>query len=410
MSTLKHIMKNFDPFLSYDSILNLFDKLDIKKPAIENIAVESSMMRISAIDVISGVNIPGFNRSAMDGYAINSADSLDASDTNPVKLSIEGVQGPGRKAITMEGKHKCIEIYTGAEMPAGCDAVIKVEDTERSGNDILLYSECHPYLNVSRIGEDIKSGYKITSSNHLITAGQIAAMVATNIKFISVYKKIQIGIINTGDEVINGTIKNSTGALLSSFYSNNYIEARIAGLCNDDISSIKNTVSSALDKFDIIIVTGGSSLGESDMATAALEQVGKPLFSGVAIKPGQTMALFYNQKPVISVSGLPVAALISSLVIINRYIKNLFSFELYSRAFAILDTNIHKKIGFTTFHLAHAYVGENGLHVRPLNTTASGNISGIIDGNCMIMINDDREGIEAGKQIMIYLIGEIKWD
>ena len=135
------------------------------------------------------------------------------------------------------------------------------------------------------------------------------------------------------------------------------------------------------------------------------------LFSGVSIKPGRTIGLFnIKNRPVLSVSGLPVAALLSSMIFVYSYIKNIYGVNYIHRASSILDESIHNRAGFTTFQIARSYAIDGELHSIPLNTKVSGNLTAIIKGNSIIKIDENLEGIPEGSRVNIYVIGDIKWD
>ncbi len=407
---MKHIMEGFDKFISYNDAINIFDSIEWKYPDKENIDINNSLNRISYDDVYSNMDIPEFNKSAVDGYALRSEDVINASINNPARLKITGTVEADQKFSGKINENECVEIYTGSEIPDGSDAVVKVEDTEKDNNYIYVYSSIKKD-NIFKKGEDISNGYKIINKNEKILPQHIAAMASVKIKNIDVYKKIRIGIISTGNELINKKIVNSTGILLKNYYNNYFIETLNGGIYGDNNKDIINGVKNIIDKCDIIIITGGTSLGRKDNTTDAISSIGKLLFSGIAIKPGRTMALFnLNNKPVLSVSGLPVAALLSSLIFVNQYIKNLYNFDYYNKINGILDENIHNKIGFTLFQICKIYIKNNEIHVLPLKTTGSGILSTIIYGNSIVMVPENIEGIENNKNVTAYIIGDIKWD
>jgi molybdopterin molybdotransferase len=408
---VKHIMKGFDHLLSYKDAISIMYSENWKYPQTVNYDIEDSLGKISAMEVISGINIPQHDKSAMDGYAVIARDTVNASATNPAILKMTGINAAGDLPGDKLCRGECREIYTGSIMPSGSDAVVKAEDCENVGGLIYIYSSIKPGDNVSTIGEDIKAGDTILAKNSIIMPQNISAIKATGIKDVMVYGEIIIGIINTGKELVNGQIENSTGILLKTFYSSRFTKTISGGIVNDDKDAIASKVRSLIGKCNIIIVTGGSSLGRRDMTTDALSSEGKLLFSGVSIKPGRTVALFnIKGKPVLSVSGLPVAALLSSLAFINNYIKNKYGIEYIHKSISILDEGIHNKIGFTTFQIAKTVYKGGELHSIPLKTTASGMISALIRGNSIIMVDENQEGIEQGSRVKIYEMGDIKWD
>ncbi|MCL4453731.1 molybdopterin molybdotransferase MoeA [Ferroplasma sp.] len=407
----KHTMKGFDSLLSYKSALSIFKDEKWLYPDSIQLPLINAPGKISSEEIISSVNVPDRNKSAMDGYALRSIDTLNATPANPVKLLMKGTIAAGDTPEEIVKDGTCIEIYTGSIMPYGSDAVARAENCEAMGNYIYVYSSVNKGENVAPAGEDLKTGDTILGKNSLIYPQNLAALKSYGISNLNVYGNISIGIINTGKELINKQIENSTGMLLRTFYTSSFTDTIDGGIVDDDEKSIAIAVKSIIEKCHILIVTGGSSLGRRDMTTDALSGEGKMLFSGVSIKPGRTIALFnIKNRPVFSVSGLPVAAVLSSFMFVDSYIKNIYGVNYIHRASSILDESIHNRAGFTTFQIARTYAMDGELHSMPLNTKVSGNLSAIIKGNSIIKIDENLEGIPQGSRVNIYIIGDIKWD
>ena len=407
----KHTMKGFDSLIQYNIALSIFKGEKWVYPNSIQLPLDSAGGKISSGEIISSVNIPDKNKSAMDGYALKSTDTLNATPANPVKLSLKGTIAAGDTPEEIVNDGTCMEIYTGSIMPEGSDAVARAENCDVIGKYIYVYSSVKKGENVAPAGEDLKIGDTILDKNSLIHPQNLAALKSIGISEVNVYGNISIGIINTGKELINKQIENSTGMLLRTFYTSRFTETIDGGIVDDDEKSIALAVRSMIEKCHILIVTGGSSLGRRDMTTDALSGEGKMLFSGVSIKPGRTIGLFnIKNKPVLSVSGLPVAALLSSMIFVDSYIKNIYGINYIHRASSILDESIHNRAGFTTFQIARTYAIDGELHSIPLNTKVSGNLSAIIKGNSIIKIDENLEGIPQGSRVNIYIIGDIKWD
>ncbi len=407
----KHIMKGFDSLLPCDNAISRFSSETWECPDTEKISINCASGKISSENIISPHCIPDHDKSAMDGYAAISGDTIGASPSNPVKLALKGVSAAGDPPGDALYQGQCREVYTGSILPPGSDAVASAENCEAVDDSVYVYSQSNRGDNVVKIGEDIKKGDIIMHGNSIIYPQNLASMKSLGINSVKVYKNITIGIINTGKELVNNQIENSTGVILRTFYTSNFTETIDGGIVDDDISSIREKVKFIIDRCHILIITGGSSIGKRDMTTEALSMEGKLIFSGVSIKPGRTIALFkIRNRPVLSVSGFPVAALISSMVFVNRYIKDLYGIEYIHKSSSIMDENIHNKIGFTTYQIARTYLKNGELHSIPLKTTASGMISALINGNSIIRINDNMEGLRQGTRTNIYIIGDIKWD
>ncbi|WMT51008.1 MAG: molybdopterin molybdotransferase MoeA [Ferroplasma sp.] len=408
---VKRIMERFESLLPYSEAVSIFDAVPWHLPGRERVNIEDAAGKISACSVFSPMDIPDKNKAAMDGYAVKHINTSNASDHNPARLELSGVNMAGGGAGYPLKDGQCREIYTGSIMPEGADAVIKVENCEQSGDYIYIYSPVLAGENVASIGEDISRGSLILGEKSIIRPQNISSMTAAGIKSATVYRNITIGIVNTGRELVTGQINNSTGSLLRSFYRRAFMDIIDGGMADDSVDSIIEKISNIRKKCDIIIVTGGSSLGRKDLTTDAISRLGKMLFSGVSIRPGRTIALFnVDNMPVLSVSGLPVAALMSSLIFVNRYVQNAFGLEITEKAPAILEERIHNKTGFTTFQVMNAFVKGGELYARPLETTASGRISSLLMGNSFTLIGENLEGMEKGSRIIINVIGDIKWE
>ena len=408
---VKHIMERFDSLMPYREAVLIFDGVPWNLPDHDTVNIEDAAGKISACNVFSPVDIPDKNKAAMDGYAVKHLDTVNASDHNPARLDLAGVNMAGGTAGEPLKDGQCREIYTGSIMPEGADAVIKVEKCEQYGDHIYVYSPVMAGENVASIGEDLTRGSTILKDKSIVRPQNISSMTAAGIKSLKVYRNITIGIVNTGMELVTGQINNSTGSLLRSFYRRPFIDTLDGGIADDSIDSIMEKVSNLREKCNIIIATGGSSLGRKDLTTDAISRLGKMLFSGVSIKPGRTIALFnMDNIPVLSVSGLPVAALLSSLIFVKRYVHNAFGIELTERMPAILEERIHNKTGFTTFQAMDTFEKGGELHARPLETTASGRISSLLQGNSFTCIDENLEGIEEGTRIIINIIGDIRWE
>ncbi|AAT43876.1 molybdopterin molybdotransferase MoeA [Picrophilus oshimae] len=404
---MKRIMRGFENFISYNDALGKISmKLKIKT---ETLCIASALNRISASDVLSNEYVPDNDKSAVDGYAIISDDTMNASIENPARLDIKYTVRPGQVPGSID-HGECAEVYTGSYIPINSNAVVKAEDTENHGDSIMVYRHLNMNENISKMGEDLYPGFNIIKKDSLIEAQHIAAMEAVKIEKIDVYKKIKLCIINTGDEVYYNSVRNSTGYMLKSFYSMPYIDVIGPFISRDDKDEIMNIINKNINNCDIMIITGGSSIGRYDLVGDVLSGLGKCIFSGVSIKPGRTVSLFnLNGRPVISCSGLPVAALISSYFIISKIIKNTFNISIEKPISGRLSSNVSNRIGFTKFQICRTYISDNNVIIEPLKTTGSGLISSVIKGNSFIIINDGLEGIAMNSIVMAYLIGDVKW-
>ncbi len=379
-------MHGFGKLTSLKESIDIFNSINWKIPDIKEINVLNSCGFISAEDMFSGVSYPEFNRSAVDGYALNYNDILNASKENPSVLKVIGSVEAGTIFNGKINKNECVEVYTGALVPYGCNCIVMAENTEKNDDNLKVFSPGKESENIMIAGEDIYKGYKIISKGEKIFPQHVSAMIQSSIDKINVYSKLKISIINTGNELVNNKIKNTTQPLLFNYYKNSFIETYNGGISSDNAEDIKKLILKSLNS-DIIIVTGGSSIGMFDNTGDSLSLIGDNLFSGVKIKPGKTIAIFnIDNKPVISVSGLPVAALISSDIYVSEYLKKFTKFSKRIKLKARITENINVKDGFIEFKRCFAYIEYNEIMVKPVKTSGSGSISSIIDGNAIMIL------------------------
>lgn len=288
-----------------------------KKMTYEEVHIEDALGRVLYDDIYSEIDNPPFPRSPLDGYAIKGDDTKGASNENPVSLKVIDKIYAGHVSEKHLNSGEAIRIMTGAPIPNGADCVIRQEDTLEEDSVVKIYTELKPYDNYCYEGEDFKIGTKLLDKGTLLTSSEIMCIAALGLEKIKVYRKPKVGIINTGDEIQNpgsklkyGKIYNSNGYFLKSRLQELGCDSVIYDLiCDEDLEIIK-----AIEKLekdcDIIISTGGVSVGEKDRVKISAEKVGyKILFWKINMKPGSPMfGAHKDGKLYIGLSGTPVAA------------------------------------------------------------------------------------------------------
>lgn len=301
----------------------------------ENISVLNVLDRVSCHDIISDINYPAENNSAMDGYALSSGIT---SRIGKGKLELEIDKHPvyaGDGLKTAPKQDSAIRIMTGGYLPDIFDTVIPIEDAVIKDRRLIINSPVKPDKNVRKKGEDIKKGDIILKKNTRLTAEYISLLASCNIKKIKVYEKIPVAIISTGNEILSfnqkpryGKIYNSNGILAENFLIKNGCIVSSNIICKDNLKIIENALSSAAKSSKIIITSAGASFGDKDFTEKALESVGfKIKFRQVAIKPAKpfSFGLIGKKIPVFILPGNPVAfyTCLSVFVkpFINKHIK-----------------------------------------------------------------------------------------
>jgi molybdopterin molybdotransferase len=277
--------------------------------------------RICAEDVRAAGHIPPFNRSPLDGYALRARDSAGASQASPVELLVveEIVAGQWPQKSVTQGT--AVRLMTGAPIPEGADCVIRQEDTDEGGPRVRIFQELAPFENFCRLGEDIRQGDVLVRAGERLNYAHAGLLAGAGIASIMVYLRPRVGIVVTGDELWTpaqgapppGKIFSSNHALLSARLRELGVETILAKPCADDGPAIAGRIVDAAGRADMILTTGGVSVGCRDLVPEALESLGaKIFFHGVKMKPGgPAMFSLYGRRPVLSLSGNPFAALAS---------------------------------------------------------------------------------------------------
>lgn len=285
----------------------------------EEVALADALGRVVAEDIYSPEDLPGFNRSSMDGYAVRAADTFGASEGLPAYLELSGEVLMGRKEELEVQAGKAVRISTGGFMPDGADAVVMVENTELSGSTVEIVKSVAPGESTIGRDEDIASGTLLLGKGQVLGPAQIGALAGVGITGVSVYELPAVGIISTGDELVEAGVKPGPGqvrdvntAALAASVARAGCVARTYGIIEDDFDRLLAASRVALKECDALLISGGSSAGVRDMTLVVLEALGKPgvLAHGIYLKPGKpTLIAVCDGKPAIGLPGNPASAL-----------------------------------------------------------------------------------------------------
>lgn len=293
----------------------LLDKT--KKINTEIVNICDSHMRILAEDISAPFDNPPFHKSPLDGYAVMAEDLKNASKENPAILKVIDKVYAGHVAKEKVTSGTAIRIMTGAPIPEGANCVVRQENTERNGDNVEIFESLKPYDNFCYKAEDFKAGTKILEEGIILDSSKIMSLASLGFDKVKVYKKVNVGIITTGDEIQTpgtplkpGKIYNSNGYFLYSRLMELRANPIIFNLAKDDEDGIRKAMEDAYDKCDILITTGGVSVGEKDLVKESAKKAGyEILFWKINIKPGSPMfGAVKNGKILIGLSGTPVAA------------------------------------------------------------------------------------------------------
>jgi len=387
----------------------------IKPTSVDEVETSKARNRILATDIISELDIPPFDRSAMDGYAVRAEDTFGASPSNPKIIDKIGTIEIGEETDLVLPPGKAIRISTGAVIPQGSDSVIKIEDTDIDGDSVSLYTSIVPGKNVSKKGEDIPRGIGVLKSGTLIKASHIALLSSLGIKLVKVKKKPKVSVFAVGDELIEvgnplptNKIYNSNSPMISNLVET-YGGSVVRSLnLKDNKEQIKNCLIKSSTDSQIIIFTGGTSVGTKDFLPEIIHENGEVLVHGIAMRPGSPMLIgTLNQSIIFCLPGTPVAAYICFLSIAGITIRKMLGCTNLDPRVEIIAT-INKdvpvsRMGYIHFLRVKLEKKESNLLALPVKLKGSGIISSLTQSDGIIEISEDREGLKKGEKVSVYL-------
>jgi molybdenum cofactor synthesis domain-containing protein len=361
----------------------------------EHVSIPDSVGRVLSEDIVAAYMSPAFDIAAMDGFAVNS------EDVYPLKISGSVYAGDQRAQIY---RGEAMAIATGAILPQGADAVLKIEDTEVR-KDLLYGKSFKKCENVFRKGSDYRAGDRIFERNHRIMPQSAALLYSLGVEKVPVYKKIRAGIISTGTEIFNGMIKNTSSVLIQGFMKEMGCESTFVGAVPDDYEQTKKILLKACEKYDVVFTTGGVSVGERDFVADVIADTGKIIFHRVAIKPGKPLAVgIVNDTPVFALPGKPTGALTALEIIVRSFFTDIprATQELIINEDVLLPEKDFEYILFVKIlnNTANAMGRQMKLFEREYNTAiiSASPRSAVVEG--YVITNRD---IEKGELVNVYL-------
>ncbi|NJC98059.1 MAG: molybdopterin molybdenumtransferase MoeA [Anaerolineales bacterium] len=336
-------------------------------PNSERIDVISSLSRVLAEDILAPHALPDFQRTTVDGYAVRAGDTHGATDSLPAYLTLIG-EVPMGDAPTFEiGEGQCALIHTGGMLPNGADAVVMLEYTQiaRSGlspeqrmqSEIEISRAVAEGENVIRIGEDVAQGQLVLLRGTLVRPAEVGGLMALGITSVNVVRRVEVGLISTGDEVIDpghtprpGQVRDINSYTLGALIEKGGGVAKGYGIVSDQFEALKEAAAKALSECDVVIITAGSSASTRDMTADVIRSLGEPgvLVHGINTRPGKPTILgVCSGKAVIGLPGNPVSALVNGYLFVIPVIEKLLGALPKPRATvqAMLTVNLPSQAG-----------------------------------------------------------------
>jgi molybdenum cofactor synthesis domain-containing protein len=297
----------------------------------ERVALELAAGRVAACDVTSDIDVPPFSRAAMDGYAVAAADTAGASRGAAARLRIVDRVYTGQVPRASIAPGLCSEIATGAPLPDGADAVVMVEDTTSLGEDLVaVLAPVVPGQHIGRRGADIAAGTAVVASGDVLTPGRVGALAAIGCRHVEVYERPRVAILSTGNEVVEPGGPLSPGQV---YDVNRFTLSAIVGahggapepqhVVKDTIEALVGALDECRDR-DLLVFSGGSSVGERDLMLDVVAARGEMIFHGISIKPGKPTAFaLVDGTPLFGMPGNPTSCLSNAYLLIVPYLRSL---------------------------------------------------------------------------------------
>ncbi len=408
-STTDVRMKGFASRSTVTEALQWIDQTARALPPV-TVGLPNAAGRVLAEDVASEVDVPGFDRAMMDGFALLSADTLGASTYNPLNLEIIGEVLPGQPYDGRIATGQAVRIMTGAPMPEGANAVLPVEKTQSSGTTVSVLGEVAEQKNVGLRGEDIQSGQIVLRSGRRLRPADLGVLSSIGVGDASVVGRARVRIIITGNELLpcgskprDCQIVDSNGPMLTALVQRDGGIVVNNQIVEDDRSSILEAMR---DDVDVVIVSGGSSVGLEDHAPQLLAENGQLAIHGVAMRPSSPSGMGrLDQRLVFLLPGNPVSCLCSYDFFAGRALR-ILSGRRPDWPYAKRRLSLRRKLVSQVGRVDYARVAIVDGHVEPLAVSGASMLTSTTRADAFVVIPADSEGFPAESEVELFLYDE----
>ncbi|WP_435154817.1 molybdopterin molybdotransferase MoeA [Haladaptatus sp. DFWS20] len=360
----------------------------------ESVSLDAADGRVLAEAVVALRNVPHYSRAAMDGFAVRAQDTFDASGRSPEIL---------RQTDEMAPK-AAVRVHTGSELPDGADAVVMIEQTDEFGEEIEVFDAVAEGENVAPVGEDVAEGQSLYDPGHRLRPSDLGMLKSVGIRELTVYDRPRVAVIPTGEELVEsnpdpGQVVETNGLTVSRFVERWGGEATYHHVVTDDEDALGDAIESNLDH-DIIVTTGGSSVGERDLLPEVVSELGELLVHGVALKPGHPVAFGRVEgTPIVMLPGYPVACIINAMQFLRPALKwtGHLPFDSMPKTSATLSRKIRSEPGIRSF----VRVTLDDRTATPTRASGSGVLSSVALADGWVEVPEEREGIPEGETVSV---------
>ncbi len=395
--------------LSVDAALAIIHQQISELDNRQTVILPNALGMTLADDIISPINVPNFNNSAMDGYGFKCSEPVQAAGQS---YKIIGQALAGQTFKQTIGEHECVRIMTGAKIPEGVDTVIEQEKTHINDAQMTLGRDIKQGANVRYIGEDIDQGSIVLAAGSLVGAAQMGVLASLGIASVQVHRKPRVAVFSSGDEIrsigetLDGDqIYDSNRYTISGLLQKAGVEVIDLGVIPDTQEVIEQTLLSVASDVDMIITSGGVSVGDADFIKQALDKNGAIYFSKLHLKPGRPLTFGrLNQALFFGLPGNPVAVMVTFMYFVRPALLQLLGRNEVSPVdFRVnCQSDIRKLPGRTEIQRGILQHNADGLSVATTGKQGSGVLSSMSRGNCFIYMPDDAQAIKSGEQVIVH--------
>lgn len=391
--------------------------LVLKPLGAEQIALTEALGRVLAKDVIARVDVPSFDRSNVDGFAVRAADTFGASELSPrsVRLLAEALDAGKAPSVEVQ-LGEAVAIATGGMVPRGADAILMIEHSEVRDQHVLIRRAVTPGSGVAFAGTDIATGETVLRAGSVLTSRETGVLAALGENLVEVWRQPRVTIISTGNEIIApgepmrpALVYDSNSQVLADAVRELGGMPTFGGIVRDNVEALRNVLHTALAESDLVLLSGGTSKGQGDLCYRVVEELTDPgiVVHGVALKPGKPLCLAVtNGKPVVVLPGFPTSAIFTFHEFVAPVIRLLGGRPLESQetvsATMVVKTN--SEIGRTEYLLVGLVKTNQGLSAFPMGK-GSGSVTTFSRADGFVTIPRHTEILEAGSEVQVRLIG-----
>lgn len=383
---------------------------------VEERSLDDVLGLVLAQDIVAGNSVPPFDNSAMDGFAVSAADTVEASVDQPVELLVSQTIPAGHVAERPLGRGEAAKIMTGAPIPQGADAVVQSEMAEERDSQVRILQPVKPGRNIRRAGEDVMAGDCVLPLGSIIGPAEIGLLASLGHPTVLVHRRPRVAIVSTGSELVDidqplgpGQIRNSNSFALRAQCQQLGIEATVLGIVPDDYQSTRRLIERGLE-YDVLLTSGGVSVGEFDFVKDIQDELGvERRLWGVSMRPGKPLAFgVRNGTLVFGLPGNPVSAMVSFEIFVRAALLRLMGYRKTTRPLyrAIIAEDVAGSDGRVYIARVRAWREDGSWHVSSTGPQGSKMLRSMVNANGLVFVPGGSRGVKAGEEVEFLLLRE----